>query len=102
MKSDSVEKILSYFSSKTLKSGIDNFDNQYLIKTNDRNSTKGIVNNTEIANLVISENVFFINGKPISRDDYLLIVNVNRNTNSYKKLKAVYNLIVMLIDEFIK
>lgn len=101
IKSDTIERILSYFSSKIVKSGIDNFDTQYLFKTNDKNSVNGIKNNSTLVNLILSENVFFINGKPTSLTDYSLIINVNRDVNNIQKMKAIYDLTLLLIDELI-
>ncbi len=100
-KSDAIERIMNKFSRKKIYSSNEEFNKNYLSKTNNNHKIKSIINNKTITNLILKQNLTFIGGSQGKNEAFILNLNIHRNVNNLQQLETIYDLTIKLIDEFI-
>jgi len=89
---------LDFLGRKTFKTGNSEFDNQYVIKTNDKSLAKAIFSNNNFLYEFIKIPVFSIDCAFNSKSKKIQILSViNRTTTSYKDYKSLIDIHLKLI-----
>ena len=101
-KIDFIEKIMSRFSKHKINSTNKELNHKYLIKGNDDQRIREIINNKNIIEIILRENITFIGGEQGKNGVYKLSLNIHRNINNIQQLETIYNLTIKLIDILIR
>ncbi len=97
-KSDFIDKLLNLLNKHKLKSANKQLYQKYIIKGDNTQKVREIINNPKITWSILREDITFVGGNQDKNGIYKLEINVNRNVNSLKQLEKIYRFTLWLID----
>ncbi len=98
---DTVEKFFKLFGKQDIIIGEDEFDDKFLIQSNNPDLLKQTLSDSKIKQLIIKHNIYLLNSKYDKKNDRTNILCViNRTTDSLVTLNELIELQMLLIDKF--
>jgi len=99
---DSVERILKLFGKQDIKVGDKEFDNKYLIQSNDPELTSKFLNSRHIKQTILRHNIYLLNLEYSEKNEYHKLLTVkDRNTKKMEIMIELINFEFAIIDFFI-
>ena len=100
---DGIEKILKIFGKKDIKINNKQFDNKYLIQSNNPELIINILNKGETKDIILKHNIYLISLTYDKKNEIHKLLTVkDRNTNDINKIIELIRFEFILIDSFIK
>ncbi len=99
---DGLEKILIFFGKQDIEINDKEFDNKYLIQSNEPKLVSGLLNCDQIKRTVLIHNIYLMNLKySKKRELHSLMIVKDRNTDKLESLIELVDLEFAIIDFFI-